>query len=119
MPLPVEPVSTTPPPPVVDILLGCDFENASRPLCSFQQDVDDSTGIWTRVNASDPPSSSHPVADHTFRNGMLSREHVPVLRCKAVKWSKVLLVSRLSYMVPSGHNNFTTTGCSLEPILRC
>ncbi|XP_068217643.1 MAM and LDL-receptor class A domain-containing protein 1-like [Palaemon carinicauda] len=60
------PVLTTPPYEHTEI--KCDFENASRPICDFQQEVGEMDGLWVRWNASNPPSSLYPVKDHTLHS---------------------------------------------------
>ncbi|XP_071520606.1 MAM and LDL-receptor class A domain-containing protein 1-like [Panulirus ornatus] len=77
-PRPTVPPLTTPAPPIVNAVAECNFENVSHPLCSFQQDVGDNVGTWVQVDASDPPSSSHPVADHTSHN--ISGHYIAALR---------------------------------------
>ncbi|XP_042228845.1 MAM and LDL-receptor class A domain-containing protein 1-like [Homarus americanus] len=73
----VSPLSTSPK-PIVNVDIQCNFENASRPICDLKQDTGDNVGTWARVNASDPPSSNHPISDHTVRNS--SGHYIAALR---------------------------------------
>ncbi|KAK7069139.1 hypothetical protein SK128_025178 [Halocaridina rubra] len=61
----LSPGTTTIVPPLVNVILACDFENASAPLCDFKQDIGGNDGIWTRYNAATPPTPMHPSSDHT------------------------------------------------------